>query len=470
MVRAIETADGARELWSDADRAWASRAAAEIVGERGQDDTYLARRAGLVLERLAERYPRVRALAGVPSLRAWIAAVATTGAFVIGAAGVDIGAAHRINLLAPPVLALLAWNLAVYVALVAVLVTPRRSRRTPGPVRGAVVAWLRDASPIVRKSLAPRPLAIALRRFASEWPALAMPLWQRRAARLLHVAAAALALGAIAGLYVRGIALEYRAGWQSTFLDATDVSRLLDVVLAPGQWVTGLPIPDAAHLSTIGSASAGENAASWIHLYAATILVVVILPRLALAAIAWLGERHLARHFPLRLESAYYRRLLHAWREGTAHVIALPYSFAISDAGREGLAALMARTFDAGVDVAWHASTAYGSDARPDLPASPLAGVIIVFSLAATPERENHGAFVESIRKHTPAATPLVAIVDTSEFVDRFGAHPRRIGERETAWRQMLEPLGVEPVFVRLASPDLTQAGALLTHWLERAA
>ena len=41
-IRAIETSDRARALWSDADRAWASRAAAEVVGERGSVDDFVA--------------------------------------------------------------------------------------------------------------------------------------------------------------------------------------------------------------------------------------------------------------------------------------------------------------------------------------------------------------------------------------------------------------------------------------------
>jgi hypothetical protein len=32
-VRALESADRAQALWTEADRAWASRAAAEVVGE-----------------------------------------------------------------------------------------------------------------------------------------------------------------------------------------------------------------------------------------------------------------------------------------------------------------------------------------------------------------------------------------------------------------------------------------------------
>jgi hypothetical protein len=468
LVRAIETADGAREIWSDADRAWATRAGAEIVGEHAPDAAFIARRADLVLERLAERHPRIRALSRPPTARNWIAPLGAILAFVIGALGADISPSQRINLLAPPVLALLAWNLAVYAALVAAVMIPRRGRAPTGPLRQALVAWLGELTPRLRESVAPRPIVAAFRRFATDWPALALPLWQRRAARLLHVGAAMLAVGAIAGLYVRGIALEYRAAWQSTFLDAGAVAHLLAIVLAPGAWLTGIPVPDAAHLATVGAGSAGENAAPWIHLYAGTLLLVVVVPRLLLAAAAWIGERRLAHRFPLPLAHAYYQRLLHVWREGAAQVIVLPYSFDVSPAAREGLAKLLARVFDASVNVGWRVSTPYGDDALPDLPAAANATFVALFNLAATPEPENHGAFVESLRRHDARHAPTVAIVDTSDFVDRFNGDPRRVAEREAAWRHMLEAKSVEPLFVRLVEPDLREAAAMLAARLER--
>lgn len=465
LVRAIETADGAREIWSDADRAWATRASAEVVGEHARDDSFIARRADLVLERLAERHPRIRALSRLPSARSWLAPLLALLAFVVGAVGADVSPTQRINLLAPPVLALLAWNVGVYVALLASFMTPRRGAAPPGPLRRGVIAWLGEMTPRIRKSVAPRPIVAAFRRFASEWPALAFPLWLRRTARLLHFGAAMLALGAITGLYVRGIALEYRAAWQSTFLDAQAVARLLKIVLAPGAWLTGIAVPDAAHLATIGADSAGENAARWIHLYAATLAAVVIVPRLVLAAVGWIGERRLERRFPLPLAHAYFQRLLHVWHEGAAKVAVLPYSFDASPSVREGLGKLMARVFDANVDVGWCASTPYGSDALPDFPQS--ASVVALFSLSATPEPENHGAFVDALQRHG-AARP-VAIVDTTDLVDRMSADPRRIAEREAAWRQMLEAHGVEPLFVRLVEPDLREAGTALATRLERA-
>ena len=68
-VRAYETAEPVRALWNDADRAWASRAAAEVVGAQGTTDAFLARRASLALERLGERLPALaRAVAALPRL------------------------------------------------------------------------------------------------------------------------------------------------------------------------------------------------------------------------------------------------------------------------------------------------------------------------------------------------------------------------------------------------------------------
>jgi ABC-type Co2+ transport system permease subunit len=471
LVRAIETADAARALWGDADRLWAGRVAAETVGERGSDDAFLAQRARLVVERIGSRHPRIKALAGGASAKPWLAPVVVAIAFVVGALGVDIGPAHRINLLAPPVLALLTWNVVVYVALlVSALASATKREGAPGPLRRNVIAWLRDIARPVRNIALPAPLNDATARFVTDWSAIAMPLWQRRAARLLHLAAVALAVGAIAGLYVRGIALEFRAAWQSTFLDAQDVASLLGVVLAPGSWLTRIPIPDASRLQAIGGGSAGENAAPWIHLYAATIVLIVIVPRLALAAIAHIGERRLARTFPLPIEQPYFRRLLHAWHQGTARVAALPYSFDVPKASAEGLARVLTRVFQAQVDVDWKPVTAYGADDVPEFPSATLSAVIVLFSLNATAERENHVAFAAAVVAAAAGRAPCVVIVDTSEFARRFAGNAPRIAARENAWRTLLADAGIEPVFLKLDASDVTDAAGSVATRLESVA
>ena len=59
-VRAVETTDRAHAVWTDADRAWASRAAAEVVGESAEPHAFVGRRALLALERLASRKHRIQ--------------------------------------------------------------------------------------------------------------------------------------------------------------------------------------------------------------------------------------------------------------------------------------------------------------------------------------------------------------------------------------------------------------------------
>ena len=44
------------------------------------------------------------------------------------------------------------------------------------------------------------------------------------------------------------LGLEYRAGWESTFLDAARVRALLGFALAPAAWLTGIALPDVARL------------------------------------------------------------------------------------------------------------------------------------------------------------------------------------------------------------------------------
>jgi hypothetical protein len=97
-----------------------------------------------------------------------------------------------------------------------------------------------------------------------------------------------------------------------------------------------------------------------------------------------------------------------------------------------------------------------GEDALPEglVPAGPHALVAIVFALAATPEPENHGAFLAAVAALAGRATPVVAIVDESGFRKRFAQQPARLEERRAAWRDLFAARGREPVLVDLEAPD----------------
>lgn len=470
LVRAIETTDSARTVWSDEDRAWAARAAAEVVGTAAPADAFLARRAALVVERLGARHPMLPKLLRAFTWRRWVGPVVALIAFALGAASDRLGPAHRVDVLAFPLLALIAWNLAVYVVIV-LQALMRLVRRSPqvGPLRRLVGRLGRATPQLVPPAAGGGALGTAAAVFGADWARLAAPLWTARVARVLHIAAAMLALGALAGLYMRGVAFEYRAGWESTFLDAGDVQRLLSVVLAPGSALTGIPLPDVARLEAIrfGAGGTGENAAPWIHLYAATVGVLVVLPRLILAALCWLVEGYRASRWPLPLSEPYFQRLLQGLREAPMRVRVLPYSLQPTDAEQRALDALLERVFGSRITVVHAAPTAYGREdavARAAPSDASHDATIALFSLSATPEDENHGAFVGAL-----AAAPggFVVIVDESAFRSRFADQPRRIDERRDAWRHMLAAHRLEPVFIDLGSPDHAAAAAALEAALE---
>jgi hypothetical protein len=289
--------------WTADDRAWATREAAALVGGQATPDAFVTTRARLALGRLL---PRDKAGQRFLARRLWHPAwvlLAMALGLITGLLVDQLGPPLRVNLLAPAVWAVVGWNALVY----ALLLVPRRASAWPqtlleglgqgwGPrAEGAGLTWLRHAA----------------------------PLTGQRALLLMHAAAAALALGLMAGLYLRGLVLDYRAGWQSTFLSPGAVQALLNALLAPASAVTGVPVADVAALQLLPGAPATASAAPWIHLYAATLGLFVVLPRLLLAAWAAGRARRLSVQFPLPLDLPGLRSLHPLMRPGPARPLRL---------------------------------------------------------------------------------------------------------------------------------------------------
>jgi hypothetical protein len=454
-MRAVETADSARTLWTDEDRAWASRASAEVVGAEAAPEAFLARRATLVIERLGDRQPALPRTVRALRWRPWVGMAAVIIAFALGFVLDQVDHAQRINILAPPVLGLLLWNLVVYVAVVAGYVLRYGEAAEPGPLRGALTRLAGGLSR-PRRGGAIREAIIAL---VDDWTRRSASLYGIRATRILHLAAAALAAGVIAGLYLRGLALEYRASWESTFLDAATVRTIVAFAYAPGALLTAIAVPDVNAVAAIRS-PAGENAARWVHLMAATVVALVIMPRLVLALLAGLVERHRAVHLPLPFNEPYFQRLLRGYRGGAARVRILPYSYAPPAAAIAGLESVVARAFGGSAAMIIGSPVGYGAeDALAGVAASGAGTTLVaLFNASATPEREVHGAFLSSLARQGAGAEALLALVDESAWLARWKQEPARIADRRTAWRQMGEEARVPMVFVDLSAPDLAAA------------
>jgi hypothetical protein len=454
LLRAFETVSPRTDAWGDDDRAWASRAASEVVGTDASMDRFLARRAALGVERLAARDRKVVRTLRLLRWREWVGGAVILVALALGFALDSIGPAHRVNILAFPLFALLLWNLAVYL-LMMVRATMAIARRgaTGGPLSRTIARLSLGVSP----SHVPVNTSGALSSFTRDWLTLSAHLMGARVAAILHAAAFAFALGAIASLYLRGVVFDYRAGWESTFLDASQVQGILAFVLGPASSLTGIPVPDEAHLAAIRfPQSQGETAAPWLHLFAATIALFVLLPRGVLGyAQQWRASR-LARRFPLHLNDAYFQGLRRSHRGEAAVVHVIPYSYQLSPQATLALNSLMTGVFGATARVTVAPPIAFGEeDALPaDLvPSDPLALIAVVVGMTATPEAEHHNVLVNALRQRA-GATPVAVLIDDAGFRQRFGNQPSRVEERRASWRRLLEAIGVVPAFVDLASPD----------------
>ena len=301
QVLLLQAQESAGDLphWQTEDRRWATRQAVATVGEQATPEHFVVARAALALQRLLPRDPAAqRWLERRAWHPAWVALALVLG-LVAGLAVDQLGPPQRVNLLAPAVWAVVSWNLLVYLALLLPL-------KLQG-VRGWLSRW-------------------ALRghdHLAVLWARHAAPLTGARLALVLHAAAATLALGLVAGLYLRGLVLDYRAGWQSTFADAATVQAALSWLLAPASAVTGIPVPDVAPLRVGPGADATATAAPWIHLLAATLMLAVVLPRCLLAWRAGVRASSLAQRFPLLLQTPYFEALHPLMRPGLPPTVRL---------------------------------------------------------------------------------------------------------------------------------------------------
>jgi len=376
---------------------------------------------------------------------------------VLGAAlglAMDVlGGSQRINLLAPPVWAVIAWNVVVYLSLL--LPVPKRAR-----------AWL------ARRLARPAGGSAPLQACGQAWARHGWPLTLARAALLLHLAAAALALGLVAGLYLRGLVLDFRAGWQSTFLDATTVRAVLATLLAPAVAATGIAVPDAAAIEALRvgpDAVATASAAPWIHLYAAMLAICVVLPRLGLALGSAWRARWLSHRVALPADDPYFQRLLREHRGGTPRVQLLPHGAAPSAPAALGLRALLAQVLGPGLQLAVAAATAYGDEeAAESIAPEPGATLrLALVDLGATPEEDTHGRFLQALKAAAPGV-PLLLLADATAFDRRFAGTPGRSAERRQAWQKLAETHGVGWVAVALEAPDLAAAEAALEAALSR--
>jgi hypothetical protein len=466
LVRAIEMADQKKEVLSEDDRMYASRSARELAQWQASDkqsdvtaDDFLQQRSEQILKRLAERTPAFAGFAkrstGLRAL-AWLLPLL---ALALGAALDRITDPHRVDLLSAPLLLIIAWNLLVYLGLFVSLFIPASA--TGGPKSGLIRRLSVGKLAVPRK--VPPVLATGLLGFMGEWSQLSAKLTSARLSRTIHLSAALFALGAVASLYGRGLLAQYAAGWESTFLDATQVHSLLSWLFAPATAVFQLQGFSLAEIEALRfpQTTPPEGGARWVHLYAATIFLLVVLPRVALALISNWRAARLSKRFPLDLDQPYFRKLNETIGVATGGMLrVLPFSFTVDEARHRGLGQVAIMLFGEQGRMMLRPSTSYGDEPREvlrdvDLSDPNVTMTAVLFNLTATPEKENHGAFLDYLVKASPRG--IAVLLDVSAYLERMGepADQRGLAERTALWQQFCHFHHTTATVVNLLNPSL---------------
>jgi hypothetical protein len=460
LVRAIETMDSKHEILSEDDRMYASRSARELAQWQASDkksgvttEHFLQQRAEQILKRLGERTPSLKSFLALRTGLTGLAVALPLVALLLGAGLDRIGDPHRVDLLSAPLLAIIGWNVLVYLILLVWMVVP-----SPGPgwIGEGMMRSLSGAKVALPRKL-PHVLSSALTEFIRQWAELSARLNRARLHRTVHLSAAMFAVGALLSLYARGFLSEYRAGWESTFLSAGQVHAILSTLFAPALALLplqGFSIADieALRFSQTPSAAGG---ARWVHLYGATLVLLVVLPRLALAGFAHWKARRLRANFPLDLEQPYFRKLGdQIGANGPSVLRVLPYSFTVDEARDRGLAQVAAMLLGEQARVMLRPPSAYGEEALEllrdvNLDDPAITYTAVLFNLAATPEKENHGMFLDHLVRSSRRG--VAVLIDESSLAER--ADDLRLAQRIALWQEFCSFHRAPATIVNLLNP-----------------
>ena len=308
LIRSIEECEP--RAFSEELQAQAFVAAQDAEPGLSSIERYAAR----LFEHLSPWYQSILQLAKIPA--PWTVPVCFA-AFLLGLATNLLGPAQQIHVIRNPIFILIAWNLLVFLALFVLFlrrkintqqvtnVVPaantveslRRSLRNhPHKVPWAVKYLLPGVWHFFHRMIfavhEQKNLAQIMRRFSHHWLSVAGALVVSRWRRLLHLGSVFIATGAVAGMYFRGLFQGYRVVWDSTFIvDQESVAAIIGVLFGPSLWISNLfGLGLANEISVSGLLTpGGDEADGWIHLFAISVFVAVVLPRLALAA--WQSSR-----------------------------------------------------------------------------------------------------------------------------------------------------------------------------------
>lgn len=460
-VRAVEEADtqGERLGWQERDHA--TREALLLTGDPGKVSSsdrvtdsqwqFLAARADL----LAQSADGVVGLIPVPIHTGRWGVGLCLGAFLIGWLSHAMGLSRSFDLIAGPFVLVLLWNTVVYALLVGHLFHGARGQEGRGFLVTLVEKRMAAAAGKCANGKAAEFYLKSVKVWLQGWILPTTVSW-------FHAGSACFTLGLLAAIYFRGLYTGYLAGWDSTWLNASGVSTVLGFLLDPASRITGIPLPDSLESWNLLKRTSGESgveAGPWIHLYAVTLFLWVIVPRSVLSLTASIqARRRKSAPPPWQPREPYLRRILSLTRQdGDIGIAILPFDFkspgTLATGGyQDAIERLLREAWGAGARSCWLKCAAYGSEDSawegPWADARKCGGALLVFDGHATPEDEVHGLAVDEVLKHfSDAPGGVMVAVECQNFT------PSRLDGRISLWQQFAQKHGCKLIAMEQGMP-----------------
>ena len=309
------------------------------------DTEFILRRAEFLFSLLPESFRSVTHVTGIKS--SWIKTVLFIS-FLAGLSSNYLGPVESIHVFYNPLTLLLAWNLLVYLFIVIrsfVKVNlpkvkyekqeqdddpaeeeTRLQRKQPRP--NFMVRWI--AKGLFRKMALLKAKYDEKKFDALMVKKIITPLWEEylgiagrsvvyKVKTLVNVSAIGIVLGALAGIYLRGLFFKYNVVWQSTFVSDPETVRLfLNILFGPASLLLHgrlITVDDLKELLVPG----GMTAAPWIHLMAVTTVIYILIPRTALAIYYYFKEKVVLK--PIDFSSDYYQKHILKNRESIVKAV-----------------------------------------------------------------------------------------------------------------------------------------------------
>lgn len=146
--------------------------------------------------------------------------------------------------------------------------------------------------------------------YLKKWIDITLPIASNKVRFGFHIGAIMVVLGTVLGMYVRGLFIEYNVMWESTFITSNSVENLLKIIFSPAAYCLNYNLPTSSELILLNRNIGLGNANIWIHLWALTAVIYVVLPR-SILAVCFLNRIRIERK---NVEIDFERREWEHWK------------------------------------------------------------------------------------------------------------------------------------------------------------